>query len=82
MESRFKNNGEAKVLQRRNTYEGFKSVAAQSLNLDPNSAGITNQQRKGGALSSVRTPFEYDEAELQKKSPEELDAILNQMDRY
>jgi len=41
VESRFKSgdgggsNNPTKVLERRNTYEGFKNAAAHSLNIDP-----------------------------------------------
>ena len=39
VESRFKSDSENKVLQRRNTYEGFKNAAMQQLNLNSTGRG-------------------------------------------
>ncbi|CDW91155.1 UNKNOWN [Stylonychia lemnae] len=91
VESRFKSETDQKVLSRRNTYEGFKNSAMQQLNL--NSTGRDQNSNPAKSISSngynnqrevnYQAPkIEYDASELESKSPEELDRILQQMEDY
>jgi len=86
IESRFKSDTEEKVLQRRNTYEGFKAVAQSTLNIDPKSGVPQNAKKKVGVRSTrVKdniAPIDYDLDDLGKKSPDELNKILKQMQDY
>lgn len=70
--SRVKSDTEQRIIQRRNTHEGFKNAAIQSLGIDKNRD--QNKQPPRGGYSNTRSNFqppkiEYDINELESKSP-------------
>ena len=79
VESKFRSDTEQKVLQRRNTYEGFKAVAHTALNIDPNSAPVVKKSVGVRSTRVNKAPIDYDLEDLGKKSPDELNEILKQM---
>lgn len=73
--SRVKNDTEQRVIQRRNTNEGFKNAAISSLNIDKTLKDHNTNRVGPGAYSNTRTnsfqapKLEYDIADLESKTP-------------